>query len=161
MRQMRRVLLLLAAALALASPACFSAGQRREEALTREARMFTDDLRWARWQAVIGAMARAEGEAFAARVATLEDEIELGDEDITAINFAPGAESATVVARLQWFYKRDLRARSTVVEQQWEYHSGRWQVMKLRRLRGERLGLVTEPLKLEKSDAGPPGPDAL
>jgi hypothetical protein len=145
--------LVLAGLIALA--ACFSASQRREETLTREARAFNDDLRWARWEAVSSAMPRDEATAFLARVAALEDELVLADYEVTSLTFAPGSNAAAVVARIEWYYNRDPRLHHTVVEQAWEYQHGRWLVTKLRRARGDRFGLVTEPVKPAPGDAGP------
>jgi hypothetical protein len=147
--------ILLGAVVALA--ACLSSSQRREESLTREARTFNDDLRWARWEAVSSAMPRDEATAFLARVAALEDDLVLADYEVTSLTFAPGSNAAAVVARIEWYYNRDPRLRHTIVEQAWEYQRGRWQVTRMRRARGDRFGLVTEPLK---TDAGAPAEPA-
>jgi hypothetical protein len=78
----------------------------------------------------------------------------LADYEVTSLTFAPGSNAAAVVARIEWYFNRDPRLRHTVVEQAWEYQHGRWLVTKLRRARGDRFGLVTEPLR-PATDAGP------
>ena len=61
-----------------------------------------------------------------------------------------------MVAKFEWYHKRDPRVRATTVEQRWEHRDGDWRVVKLRRTRGERFGLVTEPIA--STDAGAPAP---
>jgi hypothetical protein len=138
----RRALLLAV----LAAPACLSATQRREDNLIREARTFNDDVRWSRWEAASAAMPKDDGAAFLARVSAVEGDLMLGDYEVTSINFAAGSEAATVVAHFEWYTRRDPTVRSTTLEQRWEYREGRWTMVKVRRTRGDRLGLVTEPV---------------
>jgi hypothetical protein len=99
-----------------------------------------------------GVMPREDGTAFLARAQSLEGELVVADFEVTSINFIEESKAAMVVAKFEWYLKRDPRIRKTTVEQRWENRDGRWQVMKLRRTRGDRFGLVTEPL------AGTPAP---
>jgi hypothetical protein len=149
-----RLALLVAAALLAAG--CMSTTQRREDTLVRQARIFNDDWRWSRWDAMTTAMSREDAAAFRGRVEAVEDELVLADFEVTSVTFAPGSDAATVLARFEWYYKRDPRLRNTTVEQRWEHRDGDWKVVKLRRTRGDRLGLVTEPIA--SPDAGPPAP---
>jgi hypothetical protein len=139
----RRGLLLALAALAAG---CLSTTQRREDTLVRVARMFNDDWRWARWDAMTSSMAREDATLFRQRVDAVEDELVLTDYEVTSVTFATGSQTATVVAKFEWYYKRDPRVRATTVEQGWEHKDGAWQVVRLRRTRGDRFGLVTEPI---------------
>jgi hypothetical protein len=125
--------------------ACLGTTQRREDVLLENARTFNDDWRWGRWDAAAGAMVREEGAAFLTRTQTMEGELVLADFEVTSINFQGGSETATVVARFEWYLKHDPVVRNTTIEELWKYQDGRWQVAKLRRTRGDRFGLVTEP----------------
>jgi hypothetical protein len=135
---------------------CMATTQRREDTLLRQARMFNDDWRWGRWDAMVTAMSHADADAFRRRVQSVEDQLVLADFEVTSITFASGSDAATVVAKFEWYYKNDPRVRVTTVSQRWEHGGGDWRVVELRRTRGERFGLVTEPIA--SGDAGPPAP---
>ena len=89
----------------------------------------------------------------------------LADFEVTSVTFATGSDAATVVAKFEWYLKHDPRVRVTTVEQRWEHKDGDWRVVALRRSRGERFGLVTEPMSAtdkgsatsaaSSADAGP------
>ncbi len=135
----------LLALLALAS-GCLSVTQRREDVLIRQARIFNDDWRWARWDAMASSMSKEDAAAFRQRVDALNDELVLADFEVTSVTFASGSDSATVVSQFEWYLKRDPRVRATTVEQRWEHRNGDWKVVSIRRTRGDRFGLVTEPM---------------
>lgn len=124
---------------------CLSATQQRQDNLMRVARSFNDDWRWGRWEAMAAVMPREDAAAFRARVTALQKELQLADFEVLQVNFASDAESATVTARFEWYLKRDPTVRDTTIEEQWEHRDGLWQVVKLRRVQGDRFGLVTEP----------------
>jgi hypothetical protein len=130
---------------------------RREELLIQSARAFNDDWRWARWDSMTGVMPKEDATAFLARAQTLESELVVADFEVTSINFLEESKAAKVVAKFEWYLKRDPVIHNTTVEQRWEHTDGRWQVVKLRRTRGDRFGLVTEPAT---ADAGPVDPAA-
>ena len=142
------------AVLALPATGCLSTTQRREDALMRQARMFNDDWRWGRWDAMASSMSKDDAAAFRRRLDAMEDELVLADFEVTSITFAGGSDAATVVSHFEWYLKRDPRVRVTTVEQRWEHRDGDWRVVSLRRTRGERFGLVTEPIA--SGDAGAP-----
>jgi hypothetical protein len=131
--------------------ACATA-QRREDVLDEHARLFNDDLRWGRWEQVAGAMPRDEGEAFLARAQGLEAELVMADFNVSSITFHDGGNAATVVAKFEWYLKRDPVVRNTTIEEAWQWQGGRWVMNKLRRTRGDRFGLVTEPVAPVKAD---------
>jgi hypothetical protein len=138
---------------------CVTVGgaQRREELLVQNARAFNDDWRWARWDAMAGVMPKEDAAAFLGRAQSLESELVVADFEVTSINFLDESKAAKVIAKFEWYLKRDPRVRTTTVEQRWENADGRWQVVKLRRTRGDRFGLVTEPLA-DPVTAAPVGP---
>jgi hypothetical protein len=140
---------LLACVALFVGTGCLTTTQRREDALLENARIFNDDWRWGRWDALAGSMVRDEGTAFLARAQSLESQLVLADFEVTSINFEDGSDSAKVLARFEWYLKNDPVVRNTTVEQLWKYQDGRWQVAKLRRTRGDRFGLVTEPAAVQ------------
>jgi hypothetical protein len=131
----------------MAAAACaVTTSQRREEVLIQNARSFNDDWRWGRWNTMAGMMPAEDGAAFLARAQALESELVLADFEVMSIDFLDASQAAKVVAKFEWYLKRDPTVRNTTVEQRWENKDGRWQVVQLRRTRGDRFGLVTEPL---------------
>jgi hypothetical protein len=124
---------------------CFATSQRREELLIQNARTFNDDWRWARWDAMASAMPADEATRFLARAQTLEPELVVADFEVTSITFLENASAATVIARFEWYLKRDPTVRNTTVEERWENRDGAWKVTQIRRTRGDRFGLVPEP----------------
>ena len=146
--------------LVAASGCAVTTTQRREELLVQNARAFNDDWRWARWDAMAGVMPKQDGTAFLARVQSLESELVVADFEVTSINFLDESKAANVVARFEWYLKRDPRIRNTTIEQRWENDDGRWQVTKLRRTHGDRFGLVTEPASSDPGAATAPAPPA-
>lgn len=145
-----RAPLVAVAALALA---CLSPTQRREESLVREARTFNDDLRWGRYEQLSTSLPREEAELFLARVGAVGDELVLADYEVTSVSFDPGSDKATVLVKLDWYSKRAMSLRSTVLDQRWEHQAGKWRMTKQRRLRGDRFPLVTEPAPKPKAAA--------
>ena len=137
--------LLVALLASLLASGCLGTTQRREENLVRMARTFNDDWRWGRWEAMTAVMPKLDAAAFRGRVSTLEKELQLADFEVTSVTFAPDSQSAIVVARFEWYLKRDPRLRDTTVEERWEWRDEAWQMVKLRRVQGDRFGLVTEP----------------
>jgi hypothetical protein len=131
---------------------------RREELLIQSARAFNDDWRWARWDSMTGVMPKDDATAFLARAQTLESELVVADFEVTSINFLDESKTAKVVAKFEWYLKRDPVIHNTTVEQRWENTDGRWQVVKLRRTRGDRFGLVTEPATPDPTTTDPTTP---
>jgi hypothetical protein len=132
--------------LALLAACAVTPTQRREETLVREARMFNDDLRWARYEQLHLSLPPGEADLLASRAAAIGDDLVIGDYEVTSINFATGSEAATVMVKFDWYSKRMGIVHSSTVEQKWELQDGRWIMSKQRRVRGERFPLVPEPV---------------
>ena len=126
---------------------CLTPGQRREDTLMREARLFNDDLRWGRWDSMTSSMPPADREPFKARVELVDKELVLGDFEVTAINFQDGNEAANVTVKIDWYWKRDQIVKNSELVQRWEWKAGRWVMTQQRRSRGDRFPLVPEPIK--------------
>jgi hypothetical protein len=144
-------------AAALLAIACMTPTQRREDTLIREARTFNDDLRWARYDQLSASLPREEAQLFMARANAVADDLVMADYEVTAINFAPGSEAATVAVQLQWYDRRASVLHSTNLEQRWEFRDGRWLVAKQRRVRGDRFPLIPDPVT-KPPPAAPPIP---
>jgi hypothetical protein len=139
-------------AVALLALGCMSPTQRREDNLLREARTFNDDLRWGRYDQLSGSLPPDEARLFLARAHEVGDDLVLADYEVTAVNFAPGSDAATVAVSVQWYNRRAAILHSTSLEQRWEFRDGRWMVARQKRVRGDRFPLVPEPV------AAPPAP---
>lgn len=149
----RRIALLAAFSLV----GCFTASQRREDLLIKQARMFNDDWRWARWEAMATAMPAQDAIAFRKRVQALEEQLVLANYEVELIEFDADKQGATVSAWFEWYLKRDPIVRKTTVAERWEQRDGQWQVVSIRRTRGDRFGLVTEPAAVPVVPDGGPG----
>jgi hypothetical protein len=134
------------ALLGLALAGCFSATQRREDEFIRDARMFNDDLRWARWDQAGSSMPADDRRLFLERVDLVGDDLVMCDYEVKSIHFDTGSSAATVTVAIDWYSKRDPNLRSATLEQRWESRGGRWMMIKQRRSRGDRFPLVTEPV---------------
>jgi hypothetical protein len=143
----------LAAGVMGAASGCFTAQQQREDVLIKQARMFNDDWRWARWEAMATVMPAEDAAAFRKRAQAVDEQLVLADYQVDAIEFAPDKQSASVTAWFEWYLKRDPTVRKTTVAERWEFRDGQWLMVSIRRTRGDRIGLVTE------ASPAPPVPD--
>ena len=126
-------------------PACMTPGQRREDDLVRDARMFNDDFRWGRWDILGQSMTPEENALFQARKNLVDTDLVIVDYEVTAVRFMEKSEAATVDVKLEWYKKSDPTVRQATLQQRWELRAGRWMMIKQRRSRGDRFPLVPEP----------------
>ncbi len=125
---------------------CLSATQRREDDLIRDARMFNDDLRWARWDQMGATMPPDEKRLFLERVELVGTDLVMCDFEVKSVNFEKESNAATVTAYVEWYIKTDPSVRHVTLEQRWENRTGRWIMVKQRRSHGDRFPLVPEPV---------------
>ncbi len=151
---MKRALFLLAVM------GCLTPSQRREDTLVREARMFNDDFRWQRYDQLAVSLPSEEAQLFLARANAVGDDLVMADFEVTSIKFASKSDAATVLVKFDWYTRRQGTLRSTTLEQKWEMQGGKWMVTKQRRLRGERLPLIPEPVAETKKEPEPPKPES-
>ena len=111
----------------------------------RDARMFNDDLRWARWDQMASSMPVEERQPLLERVDLVGSDLVMCDYEVKSVHFDPGASGATVAVTIEWYSKTDPNLRNTTIEQRWETRDGRWLMVKQRRSHGARFPLVTEP----------------
>jgi hypothetical protein len=140
---------------ALALLGCLSSTQRREDDLIREARMFNDDLRWARWDQMGAAMPADEKKLFLERVELVGTDLVMCDFEVKGVHFEKESNTATVKAYVEWYMKTDPNVRNATLVQTWENRTGRWLMVKQRRSHGDRFPLVTEPVKKPAADSKP------
>ncbi len=141
---MNRRLGLLAMLLA-GTVGCLTAGQRREEDLMLNARMWNDDFRWGRWEIVGQAMTPEENELFQERRRLVDEDLVIADYEVTSIRFLQQSRAATVDVKLEWYRKTEPSIRRASLQQRWEHRAGRWMMIRQRRVRGDRFPLVSEP----------------
>jgi hypothetical protein len=132
--------------LGLALAGCFSATQRREDDLVRDARVFADDLRWARWDQMGSSMPAEDKRLLMERVELVSRDLVMCDYEVTSVHFDTGSSTATVTVSIDWYAKSDPSLRNATLEQRWESRGGRWIMIKQRRSHGDRFPLVTEPV---------------
>jgi hypothetical protein len=109
-----------------------------------DARMWNDDFRWGRWEVLGQSMPDDENVLFQERRRMVDEDLVMADYEVTSVKFLPGSETATVDVQLQWYSKRDPSLRKASLQQRWERRSGRWMMIKQRRVRGDRFPLVPE-----------------
>jgi hypothetical protein len=153
MRESRIQRLGLAAMLAAGFLGCFSATQRREEDLVRDARQWNDDFRWGRWSVLGQSMPADENALFQERLKLVDDDLVMADYEVLGIKFLQSSQAATVDVRLQWYGKAEPTVRQATLQQRWERRNARWMMVKQRRVRGDRFPLVPEPVA---APAAPP-----
>lgn len=134
------------ALLGLALAGCFSAAQRREEDLMRDARIFNDDLRWARWESMGTSMPAEDKRLLLERVDLVANDLVMCDYEVKSVHFDTGSSGASVTVAIEWYLKNDPSLRKATLEQKWESRNGRWMMTKQRRSHGDRFPLVTEPV---------------
>lgn len=154
---MRRNLALVAVLVAGAL-GCMTPTQRREDDLMQDARMWNDDFRWGRWDVVGQSMPTEENALFQARRNLVDEDLVMADYEVTAVHFLQQSQAATVDVKVDWYTKRDQIVRHSSLQQRWERRSGRWMMIKQRRVRGDHFPLVPEPVE-EKAAPAQAKPD--
>jgi len=135
----------IVALLVVGALGCITPGQRREEDLMREARIFNDDFRWGRWDVLGQSMTPEENALFQARKDLLDNDLVIVDFEVTSIRFLQSSQAAAVDVHIEWYKKSDPSVRQSTLQQRWELRNGRWMMIKQRRSRGDRFPLVPEP----------------
>ena len=155
---MRVFVWLLGFAILSGGSGCLSGAQRRQETLSRASREFAEGLRWGRYDQVASHLSAEEARLFSQRLGYVGPELAMADAEITSINLADDATHATVIADFSWYNQRKALVRAATVQQDWEWHDGRWLCVRQRRLRGDRFPLVPEPLMTPPPSGSSPAP---
>jgi len=133
---------------------CMTPTQRREDDLVHDARMWNDDFRWGRWDIVGQSLTSEENTLFQERKNLVGNDLVIADYEVTSVRFMQGSRAAIVEVTLEWYRKSDPRVHQGTLQQRWEQRSGRWMMIKQRRIRGDRFPLVPEPVE-EKTAPSP------
>jgi hypothetical protein len=136
----------IVALLVVGALGCITPGQRREEDLICEARIFNDDFRWERWDVLGQSMTPEENALFQARKNLVDNDLVIVDYEVTSIRFLQNSQAATVDVHIEWYKKNDPSVRQTTLQQRWELRGSHWMMIKQRRVRGARFPLVPEPV---------------
>jgi hypothetical protein len=148
--------------LAVVAVGCMTPTQRREDELVTNARLWNDDFRWGRWDIVGQAMTTEDNARFQERRNLVDADLVIVDYEVTSVHFLQNSDAATVDVMIEWYKKSDPSVRHANLQQRWERRTGRWMMIKERRVRGDRFPLVPEPAE-EKSappPAGEPGKES-
>jgi hypothetical protein len=124
--------------------------------------LWNDDFRWGRWDIVGQSMAPEENARFQERRNLVDADLVIVDYEVTSVHFLQNSDAATVDAMIEWYKKSDPNVRHTNLQQRWEQRTGRWMMIKERRVRGDRFPLVPEPAgeKGSPPPAGEPGTES-
>jgi len=82
------------------------ATQRREDDLMRDARMFNDDLRWARWDSMGASMPAEDKRLFLERVESGGNDLVMCDYEVKSVHFDTGSSGDRDVT-IEWYAKND------------------------------------------------------
>ena len=148
--------LLACCACVAATPGCITPAQSRRDGLVRVAHEFNDGMRWRRAEQITPRLPPDEVQSFLARMATLADDFEMADHEVTSIAFGDNGARAAVGVEFTWYNQRRSLLRHTVVGQDWRFLDGQWICAKQTRLSGDRLPLILEPASARGARARAP-----
>ena len=138
---------------------CMTATQRREDELVQNSRLWNDDFRWGRWDIVGQSMTGEENKLFQERRNLVDEDLVIADYEVTSVHFLQQSEAATVDVKLEWYKRSEPTVRHATLQQRWERRSGRWMMIKQRRVRGDRFPLVPEPVEEKPAPSAAAIPD--
>jgi len=142
---MRMVCLALAI---LALPGCVAgAGYSTRDRVTNAAREYNDGVRWGRWEQAAQHVATDSRTHFLDRHKALEDDLEIADYELVAIDIDKSQKKYKATARVDytWTLKRVGLVQKTSTMQRWEERSEGWVMASEERLKGAPLTLFDEP----------------
>lgn len=115
--------------------------------VTNAAREYNNDVRWGRYDQAANHVAPAERQRFIDRHASLEDELEIDDYELTNIEVDKAKKTATARLEYTWSLKSRGIVEKTTTKQKWERRDGDWIVASETRVKGAPLVLFDEPKK--------------
>jgi hypothetical protein len=145
---LRMVALLLVAAVSL--PACATASKRRSDFLD-ELRAYNDGVRWQNPSEASRFIPKGEREEFLQERAELEDDLRIGDYEVVRVRWKEGNDEAEVHVKYTWHLDSRGIVHKTTTRQDWKKVDGSdWVMVEERRLRGDPMPGVAEPISPEK-----------
>jgi hypothetical protein len=147
--------LVVCAVAALSLSGClFAASYSSKERFMTVAREFNDDVRWGRLDEASRKVPAESRQRFYERRKSLEEELEIADHDLIAIEIDKSDKKvtrATVKVDWAWTLKRAGIVEKTTTKQSWEERSGGWVMVREERLRGAPLAIFDEAPKSRAS----------
>ena len=139
--------------LLLASLVCLgcAASPKDGEDLLGEVRLYSEGIRWKKYQDAAARIPPGEREAFLDQHEALEDELHIDDYEIGRVKIRTGKDGALVQVKYTWHLDSVGVVYDTVVEQVWEKRGVRWFRLAESRKRGERMpGLGEAPQEKDR-----------
>jgi hypothetical protein len=138
--------------------ACGAASRHNGNDLVDQVRRYNEGLKWRRYPAAAVHIAPAERNAFLDERADLDDDLRIDLWELKRVGYTPGADRAQVRVEYTWHLDSRGIVHKTTSRQRWERHGDHWLVVDERRVRGEEMPGLPEPVPEE--DAGPVRADA-
>ncbi len=130
-------------------PGCVAgAGYSTRDRVTNAAREYNDGVRWSKWEQAASHIAKDERTHFLERHQALEDELEIADYEMVAIDIDKSdrkKDKATARIDYTWTLKRQGLVQKTSTIQKWEEKDGGWVMAREERVKGAPLTLFDEP----------------
>jgi hypothetical protein len=136
--------------LLLLSGCIAGAGYSTRDRVTTAAREYNEGVRWAKLDQAAAHIPRDKRDQFLAQHQALEDELEIADMEVVAIDIDKSDKKKDkITARVDytWTLKRVGLVEKTTTRQTWEEKDGAWVVAKEERVKGSPLALFEEPAK--------------
>jgi hypothetical protein len=125
--------------------ACAASAKDGEDLLS-EVRLYSEGIRWKKYQDAAARIPPGEREAFLDQREDLEDELHIDDYEIGRVKIRKGKDGALVQVKYTWHLDSLGVVYDTVVEQVWERRGVHWLRTAETRKRGERMpGLEEAP----------------
>lgn len=137
-------LLLFWGGLSLGSSACAVSRDAIKDKLELSTQAYARAMRWGDWDAASAYVPEESAVAYIQRGESLREEVKVVDQELLALKYEPERGAALVRYELSWQRDREIVVRSTMLEEDWIFHSGKWYLVSHRRVSGEALELVGE-----------------
>jgi hypothetical protein len=132
--------------LLLLLPGCMAGmGYSTIDQVTNAAREYDNDVRWGRYDEAAAHVPSAERQRFIDRHASLEDNLEIADFEMTNVQVDKKKDTATARVEYTWSLKTRGIVEKTTTKQHWERRDGDWIVASETRVKGAPLVLFDEP----------------
>ena len=115
--------------------------------VTNAARQYNNDVRWGRYDQAAEHVPAAERQRFIDRHASLEDDLEIADFEMTNVQVDKKKQTGTARVEYTWSLKTRGIVEKTTTRQHWEHRDGEWVLASETRVKGAPLVLFDEPAR--------------
>ena len=126
-------------------------GVQRSESLMDAVRTYNDGVRWERFTAAAAVVPARERDAFLDEREELADDLRITDYEVVRV--VNKGDRAEIQVKLSWYLDSRGSLHDTWVRQRWERQGRTWRVVEERRVRGEPMPGVAEPVMTERADS--------